>query len=398
MSIKIDGKSYRIGLALSGGGFRATAFHLGVFRKLQKMGILWKLDLLSCVSGGSIAGAYLAANWGDDAALDRLDKYLRSASIAVGSVVAGVLNPFESRLDKLAETYDRDLFKKKTLDKLDGGPRLYLNATNLATGNMFFFVTGEKKGAEMGEHELGQRPAGAFRLSRAVAASSAFPPVFPPLKLTKKEFNVPDVDYVTLTDGGVYDNLGANPLFREKRNALDYALISDAGKPFEIEDRPTEWGVDRAERGDQYHDGADPRAAVQATRAHARCEAKAEGHLVLDRQQGGRGAAWRCGVCLGGQDQSQEAERCGDGGTDEALGGAAYAPDRHVCAGVEEGEVDGIPPVVCGRQVNRSGRGGRRRKPARVAERRFGGVWQKRGTGRGLRVDGRGAASTAEPS
>ena len=242
MSIKIDGKNYRIGLALSGGGFRATAFHLGVFRKLQKMGILWKLDLLSCVSGGSIAGAYLAANWGDDAALDRLDKYLRSASIAVGSVVAGVLNPFESRLDKLAETYDRDLFKKKTLDKLDGGPRLYLNATNLATGNMFFFVTGEKKGAEMGEHELGQRPAGGFRLSRAVAASSAFPPVFPPLKLTKKEFNVPDVDYVTLTDGGVYDNLGANPIFREKRNALDYALISDAGKPFEIEGRPTEWG------------------------------------------------------------------------------------------------------------------------------------------------------------
>jgi len=35
-------------------------------------------------------------------------------------------------------------------------------------------------------------------------------------------------DYVTLTDGRVYDNLGANPTFREKRNALDYALISDA--------------------------------------------------------------------------------------------------------------------------------------------------------------------------
>lgn len=242
MSIKIDGKDYRIGLALSGGGFRATAFHLGVFRKLKAMGILWKLDMLSCVSGGSIAGAYLAANWGDDAALERLDKYLRTTSIAVGSVVAGVLNPFESRLDKLAETYDRDLFKKKTLDQLDKGPRLYLNATNLASGNMFFFVTGEKKGAEMGEHELGSRPASGFRLSRAVAASSAFPPVFPPLKLTKKEYNVPDVDYVTLTDGGVYDNLGANPLFRE-RNALDIALVSDAGKPFDIEDRPTEWGT-----------------------------------------------------------------------------------------------------------------------------------------------------------
>jgi NTE family protein len=242
MSIKIDGKDHRIGLALSGGGFRATAFHLGVFRKLKEMGVLWKLDVLSCVSGGSIAGAYLAANWGDDAALDRLDKYLRSTSIAVASVVAGVLNPFESRLDKLAETYARDLFKKKTLDQLNDGPRLYINATNLASGNMFFFVTGEKKGAEMGEHELGVKPAKDFPLARAVAASSAFPPVFPPLKLTRKEYNVADVDYVTLTDGGVYDNLGANPLFRE-RAALDYALISDGGKPFEIEDRPTEWGA-----------------------------------------------------------------------------------------------------------------------------------------------------------
>lgn len=241
MSITIDGKKKRIGLALSGGGFRATAFHLGVFRKLKSMGILWKLDLLSCVSGGSIAGAFLAANWGDDKALDRLETYLKTASIAVSSVVAGVLNPFESRLDKLAETYDRDLFKKKTLADLDGGPRLYLNATNLASGNMFFFVTGENKGAEMGEHELGTRPAKTFSVARAVAASSAFPPVFPPLKLKKKDYNVPDVDYITLTDGGVYDNLGANPVFRD-RNALDYALISDAGKPFEIEDRPTEWG------------------------------------------------------------------------------------------------------------------------------------------------------------
>lgn len=241
MSIRIDGKDARIGLALSGGGFRAAAFHLGVFRKLQAMGILWKLDLLSCVSGGSIAGGFLAANWGDDGALDRLEQYLRTTSIAVSSVVAGILNPFESRLDKLADAYDRDLFKGRTLDQLDGGPRLYLNATNLASGNLFFFVTGEHKGAEMGEHELGTRPANGFPLARAVAASSAFPPVFPPMKLTKLEYDVPDVDYVTLTDGGVYDNLGANPLFRD-RNALDFALVSDAGKPFEIEGRPTEWG------------------------------------------------------------------------------------------------------------------------------------------------------------
>lgn len=241
MSININGESKRIGLALSGGGFRATAFHLGVFRKLESMGILWKLDLLSCVSGGSIAGAFLAVNWGKPEALEQLENYLKTKSIAVSSVLGGIFDPLESRLDKLAAAYDRDLFKGKTLGDLDGGPRLYLNATSLSSGNMFFFVSGENKGAEMGEHELGVQPAVDFPVCKAVAASSAFPPVFPPLKLSSQDYTAAEVEYVTLTDGGVYDNLGANPLFRE-RNAVDYAIVSDAGKPFEIEDRPTESG------------------------------------------------------------------------------------------------------------------------------------------------------------
>jgi len=239
MTININGVDKRIGLALSGGGYRATAFHLGVFRKLQQKGLLWKLDLLSCVSGGSIAGAYLATNWGDDSALDRLDRYLSTQSIAVSSVVGGLLSPFESRLDKLMERYAEDLFGAKTLDDLKAGPRIYLNATNLSTGNMFFFVAGENKDSEMGEHELGVKPAPEFTVARAVAASSAFPPVFPPMKIDRSEYDVEGVDYVTLTDGGVYDNLGVNPTFRS-RNALDYVLVSDAGKPFENDATPTE--------------------------------------------------------------------------------------------------------------------------------------------------------------
>jgi NTE family protein len=204
--------------------------------------MLWDLDLLTCVSGGSIAGAYLATRWGDDSALDDLEKYLRTTSIAVSSVVGGILDPFNGRLDKLADSYKRDLFGERTLGSLPSGPRLYLNATNLATGNMFFFVTGGDKPAEMGEHELGTADATGFSLARAVAASSAFPPVFPPLRLDQKEFPTADVDYVTLCDGGVYDNLGVNPLMRRKRNELDYVIVSDAGKPFEIDERPTESG------------------------------------------------------------------------------------------------------------------------------------------------------------
>ncbi|MCU7924472.1 MAG: patatin-like phospholipase family protein [Candidatus Thiodiazotropha sp. (ex Dulcina madagascariensis)] len=243
MAIYIDGELKRVGLALSGGGFRAAAFHLGVFRKLRQLGILWQVDLLSCVSGGSIAGAFLAANWGDDNALDRLHNYLASKSVAVSSALMGALNPFSTRLDELAKTYDRDLFDGATLGALAGGPRVYLNATNMSTGNMFFFVSGGGLPSEIGEHEMGTTEAPDFPLAKAVAASSAFPPVFPPLRIDQDIFPSDAVDFVTLTDGGVYDNLGVNPLLRLERNALDFAIVSDAGKPFEIEEEPTESGA-----------------------------------------------------------------------------------------------------------------------------------------------------------
>ncbi|WP_035564428.1 patatin-like phospholipase family protein [Hymenobacter sp. IS2118] len=47
----------RIGLALSGGGYRAAAFHLGTLRKLHELGRLAEVDVLSTISGGSITGA-----------------------------------------------------------------------------------------------------------------------------------------------------------------------------------------------------------------------------------------------------------------------------------------------------------------------------------------------------
>ena len=48
----------RIGLALSGGGFRASLFHIGVLARLAELDLLRHLEVLSCVSGGSIIGAY----------------------------------------------------------------------------------------------------------------------------------------------------------------------------------------------------------------------------------------------------------------------------------------------------------------------------------------------------
>ena len=46
-----------LGLALSGGGFRAAFFHLGVLACLAETGLLRQVEVISTVSGGSIIGA-----------------------------------------------------------------------------------------------------------------------------------------------------------------------------------------------------------------------------------------------------------------------------------------------------------------------------------------------------
>ncbi|MES2850132.1 MAG: patatin-like phospholipase family protein, partial [Bacteroidota bacterium] len=55
LKIKKDGK---VGLALSGGGFRASLFHIGVLASMAENDELRNIDVISCVSGGSIIGAY----------------------------------------------------------------------------------------------------------------------------------------------------------------------------------------------------------------------------------------------------------------------------------------------------------------------------------------------------
>jgi predicted acylesterase/phospholipase RssA len=54
---------HRIGLALSGGGFRATLFHLGMIRFLREADILPAVTHITSVSGGSILAAHLVLNW-----------------------------------------------------------------------------------------------------------------------------------------------------------------------------------------------------------------------------------------------------------------------------------------------------------------------------------------------
>src|SRR6188768_642080 len=53
----------KIGLALSGGGFRATLYHLGLIRFLRDADLLRQVTHITSVSGGSIMAAHLALNW-----------------------------------------------------------------------------------------------------------------------------------------------------------------------------------------------------------------------------------------------------------------------------------------------------------------------------------------------
>lgn len=68
----------RIALALSGGGFRASVFHLGALRRIAEAGWLDRVDVISTVSGGSVIGAFAVLRWrqvmesgGDWPALER---------------------------------------------------------------------------------------------------------------------------------------------------------------------------------------------------------------------------------------------------------------------------------------------------------------------------------------
>lgn len=46
----------KVGLGLSGGGFRASFYHIGLLARLAEVDVLRHIEVLSCVSGGSILG------------------------------------------------------------------------------------------------------------------------------------------------------------------------------------------------------------------------------------------------------------------------------------------------------------------------------------------------------
>ena len=179
-------------LMFSGGGTRAAALSYGIMEALRdtvirvdgrEKRLLDEADCISSVSGGSFTSAYYGLF------RERLfeDFRVRFLERDIQGALAGRLfnpvnwvrlaSPYFSRIDMAAELYDRDIFAAATFEKLQnkGRPFVILNATNLGADRRFDFTR---------EHfdALGSR-LDSYRISRAVASSSAFPYLLTPISL-----------------------------------------------------------------------------------------------------------------------------------------------------------------------------------------------------------------------
>ena len=261
----------KIGIALSGGGCRAIAFHLGCLRTLDRLGILERARVLSTVSGGSVIGAMHAIHEGSFEDFERQVRAVLEAGFmfsalrtaittteglkAAGSflriaifanwmppdrfvsrrvrrmLAAGTTAIEEPRMPRrtassttiLRRTFDTTLFNGKMLGELaTDRPELVVVAAELRTGSAFYFTK-----HEAGSYRFGKTDPSGISVAHAVMASAAYP-MFLPCLDEVISFNRPDgslvTDRVTLTDGGVYDNLGLSPLWPDRAGGLGVAV------------------------------------------------------------------------------------------------------------------------------------------------------------------------------
>jgi NTE family protein len=233
------------GLALSGGGVRAAAFHLGVLKKLRELTntegktVLEQLSTISTVSGGSLVGAFYMLKQQDfndfeQKMTEALQQSIELKILTNWRILGAMLIPGYSRTDIKAHVYKKLYFGKQFLSTLPQIPKLIINATSLATGKNWKFTQ-----KYMGDWKIGYDGLTAsFLLADAVAASSAVPGIFFPLRINvKKWFSKPkfDIQEIALCDGGVYDNQGLHALTSgfDRNQHCSTIICSDASFPFD---------------------------------------------------------------------------------------------------------------------------------------------------------------------
>ena len=269
-------KSRRIGLALSGGGSRAIAFHLGCLRALHDRGILDQVRVISTVSGGSIIGAmYAYSNVPFEEFEKRVLALLRqglfrpivyrlllsptlvksvvtmavSGVPAVGAeVLRGALkgiNTFKKQdkgklswIDNIQPPLCRwssrtSAFEAALRHKLFGDMKLtderrdvidiIINSGELRTGSAFRFGSEESRCWRFGrvlDNDV--------QVAQAVAASAAHPVFLPAIDRTftfVDQTGNQSLERVILTDGGVFDNLGITCLEPGRSSEFSYNIF-----------------------------------------------------------------------------------------------------------------------------------------------------------------------------
>lgn len=226
-----------IGLALSGGGSRAAAFHLGCLRALHDRDLLDQIRVVSGISGGSLLAALWAYGPKDFADFDTLTTDLlrrglqmdiarnaftptavvRNLTAAGSAGARGLLTRrrdvtvarTNNRTDALATALAHKAFGTKNLaDVTHPGLDIVISATDLATTNAVRFGSANSSCSRYGTIT---EP---VNVTTAVAASAAYPALLPALErtFTFQRGSEHKQHTLLLTDGGVYDNLGLSVL------------------------------------------------------------------------------------------------------------------------------------------------------------------------------------------
>lgn len=254
-----------IGLALSGGGSRAMAFHLGCLRALNELSLLDKIGVISTISGGSVIGAYYAftpeKSFGQFE--DDIRGFLRSgfqrdvafellkptnllpcfASWAIAQASGAISRAlgwpsqfprFKTRTDVLEGVFSKRMFSGLTMNSpRRGNVSIVIGACELRTGSAFRFAHNRS-----GDWRHGELDTGDIAVSLAVTASAAYPLFLPCLDRTWwfRKGDTRSRHRVTLTDGGVYDNLGIQVLEPGRDEAVslhtfpcEYLIVCNAG-------------------------------------------------------------------------------------------------------------------------------------------------------------------------
>jgi NTE family protein len=244
----------RIGLALSGGGFRATAFGLGALRGLYDRDVLNKISVVSGISGGSL----LTAMWAygpqsfdefEDSVIALLRGGLQNELVRRAFTPRAALRSSLStmralgmrqgrsytRTDALVEALAARPFGASQMSHVaHAGLHTIISATDMGSGNAVRF------GSALSAFSPYGRIVDEVSVAEAVAASAAFPVLLPALQrryLFERADGTRHEEELVMTDGGVYDNLGLSPLLpgRSVRYSphvydLDYIIAVDSGR------------------------------------------------------------------------------------------------------------------------------------------------------------------------